>query len=286
MRKNVGFTLIELLVVIAIIAILAAILFPVFAQAKVAAKKAVVTSNLKQLNLASIMYQADYDDNFGPKLRIGYGPSQGGSDPQVAMSFDKLVQPYMKNYGIWMSPMDTRTKFNTPYGGARRSFALASNVFTAVQVAPGYWGTFVGKGAISGTAVPAPASTISFGEKRQRTSPSIANAWNQDEWFYGIELNNTRRDDLPGTDPSSCCGEVNYSFTQGAVWAYVDGHVGYKRMNGTRQTDGFLVGTIFPGYAMKAAQWVGAPDPYWDTGLSCFDSGWAASDGDCPLPQE
>ncbi len=285
MKNNKGFTLIELLVVIAIIAILAAILFPVFAQAKNAAKKIVSLSNIKQINLSSILYQADYDDYFGPKLRIGYGPAQGGGDPEVVQSFDKLIFPYTKSYGLWVSPSDTRTKFATPYGQARRSYALASNVFTAVQVAPGYWGSFVGKGALSTSGIPSPGATISFAEKRQKTDPSITDAWSKDEWFYGIELNNSRRDDLPSSDPSSCCGEVAYSFSNGANWAFVDGHAKFQPMNGKRLTDGKLIGTIFPGYAEKAAQWVGSPDPYWDTGMSCFDSGWAASDGDCPLPQ-
>jgi prepilin-type N-terminal cleavage/methylation domain-containing protein len=59
-----AFTLIELLVVIAIIAILAAILFPVFAAAKASAKEAAAISNTKQLVLACVMYQGDYDDAF------------------------------------------------------------------------------------------------------------------------------------------------------------------------------------------------------------------------------
>src|SRR5580704_3786333 len=59
-----GFTLIELLVVIAIIAILAAILFPVFAQAKLQAKKAASLSNTKEVGLAELMYMNDADDNF------------------------------------------------------------------------------------------------------------------------------------------------------------------------------------------------------------------------------
>ena len=62
MRKSRGFTLIELLVVIAIIAILAAILFPVFARARESARKATCISNVKQLTLACIMYAQDYDE--------------------------------------------------------------------------------------------------------------------------------------------------------------------------------------------------------------------------------
>src|SRR5579862_7266477 len=63
-RKARAFTLIELLVVIAIIAILAAILFPVFARAREAARKTACLSNMKQLGLASQMYKQDYDETY------------------------------------------------------------------------------------------------------------------------------------------------------------------------------------------------------------------------------
>ncbi|HWA82084.1 MAG TPA: prepilin-type N-terminal cleavage/methylation domain-containing protein, partial [Fimbriimonadaceae bacterium] len=73
-----AFTLIELLVVIAIIAILAAILFPVFAQAKEAAKKASCLSNSKQIGLAMMMYCGDNDDTM-PGLLAGVAPINGGN---------------------------------------------------------------------------------------------------------------------------------------------------------------------------------------------------------------
>src|SRR5271166_727759 len=77
--KSKAFTLIELLVVIAIIAILAAILFPVFAQAKAAAKKTADLSNMKQIELGTLMYTNDFDDHYmladmnpGPTIQYAY----------------------------------------------------------------------------------------------------------------------------------------------------------------------------------------------------------------------
>lgn len=89
--KHRGFTLIELLVVIAIIAILAAILFPVFAQAKLAAKKTTSLSNVKQQGLGSLMYANDYDDTLpwqdvvnnndaGNGLPLGWRDPKAGSN--------------------------------------------------------------------------------------------------------------------------------------------------------------------------------------------------------------
>ncbi|HEY3780279.1 MAG TPA: prepilin-type N-terminal cleavage/methylation domain-containing protein [Fimbriimonadaceae bacterium] len=98
--KRRGFTLIELLVVIAIIAILAAILFPVFAQAKKAAKATADLSNLKQLDLACIMYSNDYDDTFSP----------GNGDDYLANTFERtwieLQEPYIKTLALFQSPLD------------------------------------------------------------------------------------------------------------------------------------------------------------------------------------
>src|SRR5487761_2453452 len=97
-----GFTLIELLVVIAIIAILAAILFPVFAQAKAAAKKIVAVSDVKQLALASLMYSTDYDDEFCAE---GYANSANNWGWQMTWQMETL--PYIKNTGIFLAPGDS-----------------------------------------------------------------------------------------------------------------------------------------------------------------------------------
>jgi prepilin-type N-terminal cleavage/methylation domain-containing protein len=68
-RFNTAFTLIELLVVIAIIAILAAILFPVFARAREQARKTACLSNLKQIGTATLMYAQDYDETLCPPYK-------------------------------------------------------------------------------------------------------------------------------------------------------------------------------------------------------------------------
>jgi prepilin-type N-terminal cleavage/methylation domain-containing protein len=107
-RKSRGFTLIELLVVIAIIAILAAILFPVFAQAKRAAKGAVAVSDAKQMALAELMYTNDFDDAFTPILRVDKSYQQHGG----TYYWSYLLQPYIKNWSIFADP----TGPNVPVG--------------------------------------------------------------------------------------------------------------------------------------------------------------------------
>src|SRR4051812_7063349 len=104
-RRRVGFTLIELLVVIAIIAILAAILFPVFAQAREKARAISCISNTKQIGLGLMMYSQDYDEQLVPAW-IGY-PTVGF--PGNARWMD-VVQPYIKNTDIFSCP-DTKTRY-------------------------------------------------------------------------------------------------------------------------------------------------------------------------------
>lgn len=95
MRKPTAFTLIELLVVIAIIAILAAILFPVFAQAREKARQATCLSNQKQLGLAVLMYTQDYDETF-PLANYPAPPSVEAGLTNSRLHWYSLVEPYIK----------------------------------------------------------------------------------------------------------------------------------------------------------------------------------------------
>ncbi len=104
-RKTSGFTLIELLVVIAIIAILAAILFPVFAQARESARITSCLSNMKQIMTGMLMYSEDYDEVF-PGSRIIQYPnpnSMGDFDPLVD-GYKTVTYPYIKNKQVWLCP--------------------------------------------------------------------------------------------------------------------------------------------------------------------------------------
>jgi prepilin-type N-terminal cleavage/methylation domain-containing protein/prepilin-type processing-associated H-X9-DG protein len=105
-RKDRGFTLIELLVVIAIIAILAAILFPVFAQARERAQMASCLSNQRQLGTALMMYVQDYDETF-PYIRFNPGTAQKGTFCYV---WKNAIAPYLKNLDVLACPANPTSR--------------------------------------------------------------------------------------------------------------------------------------------------------------------------------
>jgi len=193
MRK--AFTLIELLVVIAIIAILAAILFPVFAQAKLAAKKTVDLSNLKQLGLTTVMYAGDNDD-VNPLIRMNPNPAciRPFGTCHQALGIVSALDPYIKSHDMWKSPQDTLTHCDSSSGaepggcsplqtGGPISYAPTENLqnhlistSTGIDTSEsygvfGYARTHTGSnalytndyGSLNGSEIGQPAQTMEFG---------------------------------------------------------------------------------------------------------------------------
>lgn len=137
-----GFTLIELLVVIAIIAILAAILFPVFARAREAARKTQCTSNLKQMATGMLMYAQDYDDKFpAGKSNCSHGPfdsweqSGNGVDDfhMQSMWYAVKIQPYIKNVGVFKCPSSPDNNFKDWFSGGAAPTALRAMGFKSID---------------------------------------------------------------------------------------------------------------------------------------------------------
>ncbi len=117
--KRTGFTLIELLVVIAIIAILAAILFPVFARAREKARQTSCLSNVKQLSLGMLMYIQDYDEMF---------PTWSGAPSPL---WAHQIQPYVKNWQIYKCPSnDLWSAAPAVWGGQTFPAGLPNYCFT------------------------------------------------------------------------------------------------------------------------------------------------------------
>ncbi|MFW6437442.1 MAG: DUF1559 domain-containing protein [Armatimonadota bacterium] len=111
MDRRKGFTLIELLVVIAIIAILAAILFPVFARAREKARQSSCLSNIKQITLGVLMYTQDYDETL-PRARFWY---TGSGSPYL---YTRAIQPYVNNEQIFICPSDPNGVYVEGWGSS------------------------------------------------------------------------------------------------------------------------------------------------------------------------
>ena len=167
MRK--GFTLIELLVVIAIIAILAAILFPVFAKAREKARQTSCLNNLKQLSLGFLQYAQDYDEMFCsmgnatmltpsvPDHPYFNAHSAGTNPPATAdyyyTSWASQVYPYVKNAQIYLCP-------STSYACYRVAYGVPSSGINAAQTGTT---SIFGRPAMS--AIKRPAEIMMIGEK-------------------------------------------------------------------------------------------------------------------------
>lgn len=245
--KTKAFTLIELLVVIAIIAILAAILFPVFAQAKLAAKKTVAISNAKQVALAQYMYMNDYDDNL-IKSYFGFPAAPGCkwsqmSPNQVYYDWRYAIQPYMKNSGILADPTNQfsgQTYFQPALTGvpANQEVYYSSNYASndaVIGFANGPCGSTQNcpTGQSTLDSIPDPADTIAFTPNRSQWNDlkfdfiSTVNSGGQPSWCVWT-YNQSTGAQLSQSCPAATMGPINSVNATGAfVWC--DGHA--KAMN-------------------------------------------------------
>ncbi len=121
-----GFTLIELLVVIAIIAILAAILFPVFARAREKARQSSCLSNAKQLALAWMQYTQDYDE------RAAYTYTNSNNSTMGLITWTRYLEPYIKNSQVYTCPSDSAP---TSLYGSRVSYGYNGRITNGTSLA-------------------------------------------------------------------------------------------------------------------------------------------------------
>ncbi|RYG49319.1 type II secretion system protein [bacterium] len=169
-----GFTLIELLVVIAIIAILAGLLFPVFARARNSAYQASTLSNLRQLGTASALYESDYEDVGLATIDGGNGNGMEGGwtfYPEFNVKFEVekgALYPYVKNAAVFAIPGDTETR--------RRGVGFARNGCLTIPVLVGGNPSGYNAGR-SVTTFEKPAEMLEFGEEMLAEFPgqSITN---------------------------------------------------------------------------------------------------------------
>ncbi len=151
-----GFTLIELLVVIAIIAILSAILFPVFQKVRENARRTACLSNLKQLGLAIVQYNQDFDEK-EPNGASPYGQGSGWTNE---------VYPYVKSIAVFQCPDDSS------HGTRASSYGMNSN-FTIGNANPGAAGAQASAHALADFT--APASTVMFFEVTNSAGYDLSN---------------------------------------------------------------------------------------------------------------
>jgi prepilin-type N-terminal cleavage/methylation domain-containing protein/prepilin-type processing-associated H-X9-DG protein len=245
-----GFTLIELLVVIAIIAILAAILFPVFAKVREKARQTQCLSNMKQINLGMMQYLEDYDETW-PDTVIGLSPAGLYNFPYTTQNtWAFAIYPYVKNKAVYTCPDDpylsnlsVNQNFKGPdFNDIAKTFipimqfnedgGAQANNETAILV-DGHGGTS-GK-ENTDASIPYPASTVWLTEAGPNINLTDGSCWNNpcedlNVVSAGIYVNDRGNVLQPG---GSKRNYVANNHTNGTNWCFGDGHVKWYQVNQT-----------------------------------------------------
>ncbi len=235
--KKRAFTLIELLVVIAIIAILAAILFPVFAQAREKARTASCQSNLKQIATGLSMYTQDYDELLCPD-RVWAGQVNAPYPAWRQGVWDFLIQPYVKNEGIlvcpsWQVSRPAQPDHALTYG---MNYRLSQFSPTTLDDAPSLWFN-----TISLANLKSPASTIYITDNVRVLNPAAMPTHGEDPTKWSLQIGSWNNSgyvrfpqDPPNANYINCCYNGDpwrpAPIHQGGTnVAYCDGHVKWHR---------------------------------------------------------
>jgi prepilin-type N-terminal cleavage/methylation domain-containing protein/prepilin-type processing-associated H-X9-DG protein len=169
--RKIGFTLIELLVVIAIIAVLAGLLFPVFIQAKNAAKLDTCMSNIKEVGQATALYAADHDDWFPQTKRSSSNPAfedaAGALDEPDYASYFGLLEPYAGQHvglgTVFSCPIDPDPRGN-------RCLAINPDIPDLTSYLVNGYLTF----GLSGTAIRQPSDFVLYAERRSEVRDGVS----------------------------------------------------------------------------------------------------------------
>jgi len=233
MRRNKGFTLIELLVVIAIIAILAAILFPVFATAREKARQASCLSNVKQIMLGILMYAQDWDECLPLGTTTGTTWGAGSADP-ICNFWTEQIMPYLKNNDILFCPdyasgdgygeAESGVVGNTAlnyFGDGRSTYAYN---YLNLGYAPG--GYYYGSGPCALGSINNPAATIAIHDGStlyQQYPLSFGPMWMQLGTLFGLSSY------LYQDGDSATEWYIGAPHNYGTNCGFVDGHAKWYR---------------------------------------------------------